>query len=129
MEAWRTKLIESFPALLPELEDQEETIYTALSDLNARCQEAHDRGDRATLAAIYGFAAWCSRQEDKDLWNAAGVSFYEHVVDHPAALLELPHWVPPDVFHSISSLLQWRLGDEEFAKLKGRYAQDRLKGS
>lgn len=35
----------------------------------------------------------------------------------------------PDVLHSISSLLQWRMGDEEFAKLSARYAQIRRKSS
>lgn len=129
METWRMKLIETFPDLRSGLEDPDETIYTALMELNARCQQAHDRADGATLAAIYDFAAWCSRQKEKDLWNAAGVSFYEHIVDHPAALRELPRWVPPDVFHSISSLLQWRMGDEEFGKLSARYARDRLKSS
>ena len=129
MDPWRTKLVESLPDLRSEWEDPDETIYSAFMELNAKCQEAHDREDHATLAAIYNFAAWCSRQQDKDLWNAAGVSFYEHIIDHPIALRELPRWVPPDVFHAISGLLQWRVGDEEFAKLNVRYLQDRLKTS
>lgn len=129
MEHWRIKLIESFPDLRSEWEDLDETIYSAFRELNAKCQEAHDREDQATLAAIYDFAAWCSRQEETDLWNAAGVSFYEHIIDHPIALREFPRWIPPDVFQRVSGLLQWRMGDEAFSELRARYGRDRLKGS
>jgi hypothetical protein len=129
VETWRAKLLESFPDLRAEIEDPETTIYGAFMELNAKCQDAHDRVDDFALTAIYDFAAWCSRQKEKDLWNAAGVSFYEHIIDHPRALRDFPRWVPPDVFDQISTLLQWRMGEEEFSKLKARYAQDRLKAT
>jgi hypothetical protein len=129
VETWRAKLIGSFPDLRPEFDDPETTIYGAFIELSAKCQNAHDRDDDAVLATIYDFAAWCSRQKEKDLWNAAGVSFYEHIIDHPKALRDFPHWVPPDVFHQVSTLLQWRMGDDEFSKLNARYAQDRLKAT
>ena|SRR5208282_5606122 len=127
MELWRVKLTEIFPELRAEWEDSEETIYMAFMELNARCQDAHDRGDQELLSKIYDFAAWCSRQADKDIWNAAGVSFYEHIVDHPIALKEIPRWIPPDVFHQISSLLQWRMGEEAFSELATRYGKERIK--
>ena len=79
------------------------------------------------LSKIYDFAAWCARQKEKDLWNAAGVSFYEHIVDHPVALQAIPRWIPPDVFHEISSLLKWRMGDKAFSELIARYGKERLK--
>ncbi len=91
MEHWRTKLIESFPECRAEWENEDETIYLVFMGLNARCQEAHERGDQMVLRRIYDFAAWCARQNEKDLWNAAGVSFYEHIVDHPIALQEISH--------------------------------------
>ena len=129
MEPWRIKLIEALPSLRSEWEDPDETVYSAFMELNAKCRGAHDRDDQPTLSAIYEFAAWCSRQEEKDLWNAAGVSFYEHIIDHPIALQEFPRWVAPDVFHKISGLLQWRMGEEAFSELSARYGRDRLKSS
>jgi hypothetical protein len=33
------------------------------------------------LEKIYGFADWCASQKEKELWNAAGVAFYEHLAD------------------------------------------------
>jgi len=127
MERWRAKLIETFPDLRAEWEDGTVTIYTAFMELTAKCQDAHDRGDQTMLSRIYDFAAWCSRQGEKDLWNAAGVSFYEHMVDHPIALREVPRWIPPDVFHEISPLLQWRMGDKAFSELTASYGRERLK--
>jgi len=121
MEEWRTKLIESLPDHRSDWEDPENSIYLAFTDLNAMCQEAHERGDDATLRAIYDFAAWCARQEEEDLWNAAGVSFYEHVVDHPIAVRDFPRWVPPDVFRNVAPLLEERMDEQEFAQLKLRY--------
>ena len=96
-------------------------------ELNAKCQDAHDQNDQVMLSKIYDFAVWCSRQTDEDVWNAAGVSFYEHIIDHPIALKEIPRRIPPDVFHEISSLLQWRMGNEAFLEFKSRYEKERLK--
>jgi hypothetical protein len=127
MEIWRTKLIESFPELRAEWEDSDETIYMAFMELNAKCQDAHDRNDQAMLSKIYDFATWCSHQSEKDIWNAAGVSFYEHIIDHPIALKEIPRWIPPDVFQKILPLLQWRMGEKAFSELTARYGKERLK--
>ena len=127
MEPWRTKFSETFPEIFAQWESSDETIYTAFMELNAKCQDAHDQNDQVTLSKIYDFAAWCARQTDEDVWNAAGVSFYEHIIDHPIALKEIPRWIPPDVFQEISSLLQWRMGDEAFLELKARYGKERLK--
>jgi hypothetical protein len=129
MELWRTKLIENFPNLHTEWENPDETIYTVFMELNAKCQDAHDQGDQMVLSKIYDFAAWCSRQKEKELWNAAGVSFYEHIIDQPIALKEIPRWIPPDVFHKILPLLQWRMGDKAFSELNARYGRERLKNS
>jgi len=129
MEVWRKKLIESLPDLLRKEEIESETIYTIFMELTAKCEKAHDRGDQVVLSKIYDFAAWCARREEKDLWNAAGVGFYEHIVDHPIALREIPRWVPPDVFYEISGLLQWRMGHKAFFELSARYEKDRLKAT
>jgi len=128
MATWRAKLIQCLPDFRSDWEDPDNSIYLAFADLTAMCEQAHDRGDEATLRAIYDFAAWCSRQKDEDLWNAAGVSFYEHIVDHPGALRDLPRWVPPDVFHDISALLQARMEDKAFSELKSRFSQDKPRG-
>jgi hypothetical protein len=84
MSAWRRKAIELFPDLRSEVEDPDATIYSVFFALLPRCREAHDRDDTSELEKIYGFAEWCASQKAKDLWNSAGVAFYEHLFDEPS---------------------------------------------
>ncbi len=80
------------------------------SELVQRCEEAHERSDTEELRKIYGYAEWCFRGRDRDLWIAAGVSFYEHLGDRCPTRQEIPYWVK-----------QMRTGKEEEEKLRGTY--------
>ncbi|MDX1992662.1 MAG: hypothetical protein SF029_09740, partial [bacterium] len=86
MAAWRRKALEAFPDLKTSLNDSQYSPYSLFSDLLPRWRSAHDTGDETTLEAIYDYAAWCMAQSASELWNAAGVSFYEHLFDQPQ------HW-------------------------------------
>jgi len=120
MSAWRRKTVELFPNLERDLNNQF-TPYTVFMHLRMRCRDAHKRGDEAELSKIYGFAEWCHRHKAKDLWNAAGVSFYEHLGDKEITRQNIPQYVKPDIFEDISGLLQWQMGNSKFAKLKSEY--------
>ncbi len=65
------------------------------------------------------------RQGDKDLWNAAGVSFYEHLGDRCPTRQEIPYWVKPDIFEAVAGLLELRMGKEEVEKLRRMYERPR----
>ncbi len=75
--------------VLPELRhllESEEEIFSANAlwfELLPRVQEAHRVGDRAFLGRAYAYAEWCRVQPDREVWNAVGVSFYEHLFDQP----------------------------------------------
>jgi hypothetical protein len=43
--------------------------------------DANARGDDDLLRRILEYAAWSARHPAKDVWNAVGVSFYEHLFD------------------------------------------------
>ena len=81
MSVWRRKAIDLFPDLRNELQSGELSTYLLFGELLSKLCEAHQTDDETTLKAIYGFAEWCSKQKAEHLWNAAGVSFYEHVFD------------------------------------------------
>jgi hypothetical protein len=123
MSTWRRKAIESFPDLRWEFEQVDTTIYEVFFELLPRVCDAHVRGDLEESRRIYDFAQWCFRQKSKDLWNAAGVAFYEHLVDEPASLNEIPQWLEPDVFEGCKSLFEARLEPEEFRELCERYSR------
>ena len=87
MSTWRRRAIELFPDLRTDLRRSRTgyTIYSLLSDLRYRAEQAHAAGDSLRLQRIYGFVEWCSRQPAEDLWNAAGVCFYEHLLEDAGA--------------------------------------------
>jgi hypothetical protein len=121
MSAWRRKAIEFFPDLRSELEDPETTIYSVFFELLPRCREAHDRGDTAELERIYGFADWCASQKERELWNAVGVAFYEHLADSNRTFEAIPQWVRKPIFDDIAGLLEARVGPTRVAQIRRQY--------
>ncbi len=93
MSAWRRKALESFPDLRHEFAQSDVTIYQVFFELLPRVQAAHARSDTLELQRIYDFARWCFQQKSEDIWNAAGVAFYEHLVDEPTTLSQIPRLV------------------------------------
>src|SRR5438132_11252436 len=81
MSAWRRKALQLFPELQVELNDSDYSIYMLYFELLPKVREAHKQGDEEMLAKIYGYAEWCLHQHSEDLWNAAGVAFYEHLLE------------------------------------------------
>jgi hypothetical protein len=121
MSAWRRKAVELFPDLRSEIEAPDATIYTVFFELLPRCRAAHERNDTVELKKIYGFADWCASQKAKDLWNAAGVAFYEHLADSNATLEAIPRWVRRPIFEDIAGLLEARAGAARVADLRKQY--------
>jgi hypothetical protein len=125
VSAWRRRALETFPELRAEFEPPNVTLYDVFSRLIQRCRDAHNSGDDKALSRIYGFAEWCARQSAKELWNPAGVSFYEHLADSPVTLAAIPRWVARDVFEDISELLVARIGLDKVAVLRSEYGKSR----
>jgi hypothetical protein len=121
MSAWRRKAISLFPDLRRDIESPELSINQLFFELLPRCRDAHERDDAAELEKIYGFAEWCAGQSTKELWNAAGVSFYEHLAESNHTLEAIPRWVQRSIFEDIASLLETKVGAERVAELRKRY--------
>src|SRR4051794_38740887 len=110
MSSWRRKVLALFPDLREEAERPDFNIYFAFFALLPRVREAHLAGDTETLRNIYGFAEWCFKQRAKDIWNAAGVAFYQHLFDsHPSLWREFVRWLSPRVVRDCWGLWEWRL--------------------
>lgn len=123
MTDWQQKALELFPDLRPDIEEEGANIYTLFFELLPRCEAAHIAGDTPELQKIYGYAEWCFHQQEKDLWNAAGVAFYEHLVDEPLMKEQIPLWLSPEIFEQVSGLLEWRMGPAAFALLRSQYME------
>jgi hypothetical protein len=123
---WRRKFLTWFPDLRSEAERPDFTIYSAFFELLPRVREATQNGDIETLRRIYGFAEWCSRQKAKDLWNGAGVGFYEHLFDsHPSLWPEFVRWLSPQVVTNCMGLWEWRLSPDKLAEVRRLIAECR----
>ncbi len=126
MSSWRRKILTLFPTLRFDAQQPNYTIYTAFFDLLPMSRKAHKAGDDETLRRIYGFAEWCFEQPAKDLWNAAGVSFYEHLFDeYPSLWPEIVQWLSPRVVKEVWPLLEWRLKVDELARVQDLIARRR----
>lgn len=119
MANWRRKALDLFPDLRYDVQRPEFSIYMVFFRLLPMSREAHKAGDDEMLQRIYGFAEWCFEQKAKDMWNAAGVAFYEHLFDdHPSLWPEVVQWLPPPVIEGVWGLWEWRLSTEDLAEVK-----------
>lgn len=121
MSVWRRKAIECLPELRAEFQKPGTSIYGVFVEVFAAAKEAHTVNDVPTLQRIYSFAEWCFRSKEEELWNAAGVSFYEHLVDYEETLAEMPVWVKKDIYDEISVLLKERMPEQALAALGKRF--------
>ncbi|MEK3910239.1 hypothetical protein [Paenibacillus sp. FSL H7-0331] len=120
MSTWRRKAIENFSIKFGPM--HHDSIYEVFRTLLEMVVEAHKNKDENLLKDIYDYAEWCSDQKAHDLWNAAGVSFYEHLIDSEITLKSIPYWIKPEIFMNIKGLLQWRLkSEEDFRRLVDCY--------
>jgi len=131
MSKWRRRALELFPDLKSELNSPDYTVYSLYVDLLPAVIEAHRAGNDDRLSAIYGYAAWCARSSAKDLWNAAGVSFYEHLFDEKWRWMweAVPSWLPADIRSDCMGLWEMQLSARDFAtvtKLLKAIPPDRL---
>ena len=97
------------------------SIYELFFELLPLCRKAHKSGDAQALEGIYGYAQWCLQQDEEELWNAAGVAFYEHLVDDPITRDALTGWVKPEVFEQVAGLFECRMETGEFRAMAEHY--------
>ena len=73
---------------------------------------------RRLVVIVPGFAEWCAAQPNKELWNPAGVAFYEHLFDtSELSSTDVLPWLSQRVRGNCRGLWEWRLPPEKFAEL------------
>ena len=114
--AWR-RALELFPELRRDLTERDFTVYSLFFDLKPRLREALTAGDEVLVRRIFGFAEWCAAQTAKELWNAAGVAFYEHLFDYPAYSERVVPWLSPRVVYTHWGLWEAMVDPTEWARV------------
>jgi hypothetical protein len=118
MAVWRRRALEHFPELRRELTGRDYSVYLLFFDLKPMLRAAFDAGDDGLLRRIFGFAEWCSRQTAKELWNAAGVAFYEHLFDYPQYSERVIPWLSPRIVFTHWQLWEAMVDPAEWSRLR-----------
>ncbi len=116
-------------ALLPEVygEERPDTLYSFFFTLSPRGHDALKSDNTDELARIHAFTEWCVCHEQRYIWNAAGVAFYEHLFDSDVAVERVVPWLSAEVYARVKGLLEWRLGADMAAEIE--HAMQRRKTS
>jgi hypothetical protein len=91
------------------------------SELLTILEESFKRNDVEKIEKIFIYAEWCFRQKEQKLWNAAGVSFYEHLGDNDVTLSNFTTWLKKDIYVDIRVLLQLRVEKDKLDSLDKFY--------
>jgi len=121
MSTWRQKAIECAPELKKEFESSTLTPYTVFMELLPITRQAHIHKDNSRLEKIYNYAEWCFKQKDEKLWNAAGVSFYEHLGDDEETFSGFTDWIKKEIYFDLRDLLNHRFDDDKMKRLDDYY--------
>jgi len=122
MPEWKDKLIE----LVPEEREEwliEDSIYLAFSWLLDTLGEAVRSENWDLVKRCFEFAQWCFGQEEKDLWNSAGVSFYEHLADDPTVERVVHRFVKRETFEDVRGLLEFMDQHKAAERISNRYKE------
>jgi len=122
VSVWRRRALELFPFLRHSLlTGSVYEVFFLLPDVS----EVFASGDTNLLQRMFGFAEWCAEQNAKDLWNAAGVVFYEHLFDgnNWAHREEVVKFLSPRVVADCSGLWEHWLSAEKLAKVQQLLAE------
>lgn len=122
MSVWKRKAIAANFPDVPRHYLQNYTIYGLFSELLHLLPSLHQENNNQVLIQIYEFGEWCLRQKEGHLSNAAAVSFYEHLFDHPIdgdCFYSVPY-LTPFVIHQCLPLWEWwlRRHPEKYESLK-----------
>lgn len=121
MSVWKKKSLKLLPELKGEIKRKGATVNTLFFELLPATVQAHKKNDEDKLKRYYQFAEWCLNHKEKELWNAAGVSFYEHLGDQEESRKGMVNWVSRDVYYDIRLLLEQRMDEADFKELDGFY--------
>jgi len=119
MAVWRRRALELFPQLRRDVNGRDRySIYMLYFDLLPMLRDAFDSGDDELVRRVFTFAEWCSRQAAEDLWNAAGVAFYEHLFDRPEYSERVIAWLSPCVVFDHWSLWEAQVAPAEWDRVR-----------
>jgi hypothetical protein len=131
--SWKNEAVRRFPEFADRFEKWKNP-YLLWFDLRDAFEEAYGRLplDDDLIGRIYGFAEWFSKQPsgmtaEDDLPTCVAVCFYEHVPESPAALKDMPRWLPRSAVLEMREVLSYHAGEEGFRNVLEAFDEYREK--
>ena len=100
-------------SLVPDVNEgtfeKKPSTYTFFGYLRRACWEAHEANDSQRLCKIYAFAHWAFDHPSQDLWNPAGVTFFEDLFQNCKTfedVLKITPWLRPDILETSIKLMK-----------------------
>lgn len=113
---WQDAGRAAFPEFARKLDQHEDDYhaYMFFGELRGLACKAHLAGDEATLRRVHGFVEWALDHKDRNIWNPAGIGFYESFLDFPECLKAAVPWLSPYVIWQVWDLWEFmaELGDD-----------------
>src|SRR5689334_15982975 len=117
MAVWKRKALATLPELAKEIHKADYTPYQLFFDLVPLVLEAHRKHENDFPRRAYGFAEWCLSQESKDLWNSAGVAFYEDLIKERELWRAIIPWLSKNVLAQVQGLWELALNRHDYQEL------------
>ena len=121
MEIWRDLALRQMPSLKPILLKAENPMSLWI-ELEFCLDDAYEEQNRLLIQQIYNYAHWSYFEaQDKELVQAVGCAFYEHLPLNPIVKEDLPSWLTREEFETLASVLHYHQSDEEFEELRDHF--------
>jgi hypothetical protein len=105
-----------FPELGRDLTRRNYGVYSLFFDLLPLVRAAFETENEGLARRIFAFAEWCAVQTAKELWNPAGLAFYEHLFDQPAYSEQVIPLLSPRVVYTHWGPWEARVSTKEWAR-------------
>jgi len=107
---WRQLAKSLVPDVYEDTFEKKPSTYAFFRYLRDACREAHEADDSQRLCKIYAFAYWAFDHPSKNLWNPAGVTFFEDLFSDCKSADEVNSiavWLRKDILEATITLMKF----------------------
>jgi hypothetical protein len=123
-----SRLLEKLSEFLPELVayalEPDSDEYLLFSKCKHLATFAFKENDEDLWRRIFAFAEWSFYQEEKEIWNPAGVSFYEYIFDCESMEAKAAKAIPSEIYKEIRNLFESKYSAQRMGRIDSYYACD-----
>jgi hypothetical protein len=124
MSEWRRVAVEKIPSLQKQIQSPEiDNPMMLWIDLQMALQDAYQSSPAKTsiINEIWNYAKWSEQSKNDDVKQALYCAFYEHVLDYPQIVRDLPNRLKLSEFDGLKHCLLYHSNEESFLKARALF--------